>query len=296
MVSSFKINPLEVDDISIITDWSRMEGFTPGIGDLNIYRNTDRQGLWVGWLNDIPIGCIAGIRYNSSYGFIGQFIVQEEFRGNGYGVELWKHALDYLQPIPCIGLEAAPMRIKDYENWGFRISSTTTRWTWEGDDGFLVDKLYFEDDLQGLSVIDGVSLPSSLVQFYDANREPTPRPHFLKDWLNHSDGKVLVLVDQKGNCHGFGRIRPCLLTKDKGWRIGPLLADTPPLAEILLRELVSSHSGVVLLDSPGLNPYSKYLFERLGFKPTSETFRMYKGKQPPVSMNQVYGSACLELG
>tara|TARA_Y100001968_G_scaffold69693_1_gene60825 strand:- start:5699 stop:6589 length:891 start_codon:yes stop_codon:yes gene_type:complete len=296
MNSIFKIEPLQSDDISIITEWLRIEGFTPGLGDLNIYRNTDKQGLWVGWLNGEPIGCIAGIRYNSSYAFIGLFIVLENHRGNGYGVQLWKHALKYLRDIPCIGLEAAPNRINDYSSWGFNLSSTTTRWMWEGEDGFLVNNLYIEDDQQGMRVIDSGSLPFSLVQSYDANREPSPRPHFLIDWLNHPNGKVLVIVDNKGNCHGFGRIRPCLLNNEQGWRIGPLLADTPPLAEILLRDLVSSHAGVVLIDSPGLNPYSKYLLERLGFKPQSQTFRMYKGNQPPVSMNQVYGLACLELG
>tara|TARA_Y100001968_G_C19440410_1_gene762199 strand:- start:2698 stop:3588 length:891 start_codon:yes stop_codon:yes gene_type:complete len=296
MNSNFKIKPLQIEDISNITNWLRIEGFAPGSGDLNIYRNTDNQGIWVGWLNDKPIGCIAGIRYNSSYGFIGLFFVLEGYRGNGFGVELWKHALLYLKDIPCIGLEAAPNRINDYSNWGFQISSTTTRWQWKSEGGFIVDNLYIDSDLQGIKVIEAVSLPSSLVQTYDANREPSPRPHFLTDWLNHPEGKVLGLVDEKGNCHGFGRIRPCLLKNDVGWRIGPLLADTPPLAEFLLRELVSSHSGVVLLDSPGLNPYSKYLLERLGFSSISQTYRMYKGSQPPVSMNQVYGLACLELG
>ena len=86
------------------------------------------------------------------------------------------------------------------------------------------------------------------------------------------------------------------LKKGTGWRIGPLLADTPPLAEILLRELVGQHSGVVLLDTPGLNQYSKYLFERLGFNEVSNTFRMYKGNQQKGSLSQVYGLACLELG
>ena len=38
------------------------------------------------------------------------------------------------------------------------------------------------------------------------------------------------------------------------------------------------------------------VFKKLGFKSESETFRMYRGYQPPVSMNDVYGLACLELG
>ena len=55
-----------------------------------------------------------------------------------------------------------------------------------------------------------------------------------------------------------------------GWRIGPLLADSPELAERLLRGL--------------------------GFAPISATLRMYRWIQPQVSLADVYGLACLELG
>ena len=136
MDSYFQIRTLQPDDIPHVTAWSRVEGFAPGAGDVSIYRHTDRQGLWVGWLGNEPVGCIAGIRYNSSYGFIGLFLVIPKERGNGYGIALWKHALDHLVDLPCIGLEAALDRVKDYSSWGFTPSSTTTRWQWSGDDKF----------------------------------------------------------------------------------------------------------------------------------------------------------------
>ena len=54
-----------------MTNLSRNEGFAPGAGDVGIYQHTDRQGLWVGTLDEEPIGCIAGVKYNLDYGFIG---------------------------------------------------------------------------------------------------------------------------------------------------------------------------------------------------------------------------------
>ncbi len=134
------------------------------------------------------------------------------------------------------------------------------------------------------------------MQAYDAQREPSPRPHFLADWLQHPAGRVLALVDGQGECHGFGRIRPCLLRRGEGWRIGPLLADSPALAEQLLRGLLERHDGVVLIDAPGANPAAAELLARLDFEPLSHTVRMYRGSQPPVSLAEVYGLACLELG
>ena len=108
MPSPLVIRPLQRADIPTITGWARREGFAPGVGDVAIYRQTDRQGLWVGWLGDEPVGCIAGVRYNAAYGFIGLFLVVPAQRGRGYGVQLWRHALQHLADVPCIGLEAAP--------------------------------------------------------------------------------------------------------------------------------------------------------------------------------------------
>ena len=293
---SYQIRPVNSNEIPLLTNWAREEGFAPGIGDVDIYRNTDSQGIWVGCLNDHPIGCIAGIKYNSDYGFIGLFIVKEEYRGQGYGLKLWKHALNYLSQVPLIGLEAAANRIEDYGKWGFEISSVTTRWQWESSPEFLVARLYSDNHLADFNIIEGRKVSSENVQLYDACKENSPRPHFLSDWLFHKEGNLSVLVDKNNLCHGFGRIRPCLLQGGQGWRIGPLLADTPPLAEFILRNLVARHTGTVLIDTPGKNAYSRYLLESLGFKEISKTYRMYRGKQIDVSMNQVYGLACLELG
>ena len=132
MGEKFSIRLISINEIPEVTNWARIEGFSPGTDDLSIYRDTDKQGVWVGCLDDKPIGSIACIKYNSSYGFIGLFIVKKEFRNNGYGVRLWKHALDYLKNVDCIGLEAAPDRLNDYAKWGFRKSSITNRWKLNG--------------------------------------------------------------------------------------------------------------------------------------------------------------------
>ena len=289
------IKPLSEADIEFVTEISRKEGFAPGVGDLGIYKNTDKQGLWVGWLHDNPIGCIAGVRYNNDYGFLGLFLVIEQFRGKGFGIQLWKKALSHLSDLPCVGLEAAPERIADYSKWGFEISSKTTRWQLFGNGKLLQDRFGY-GALNNYSFVEGSSIPQNAVEKFDEKRETTSRPHFLSSWLNHPAGKVIAVIDQDKRCHGFGRIRPCLLQNGDGWRIGPLMAETPKLLKILLMKLIDSHPGLIIIDAPGLNDYASEVFRELGFQSVSETFRMYKGSQPPVSMNDVYGLACLELG
>ena len=288
-----RICELESDQIPIVTDWSRHEGFAPGLGDIEIYRNTDRQGLWIAWLDHEPIGCIAGVRYNLNYGFIGLYLVVPHQRGHGYGQQLWKHALDHLADLTCIGLEAAPARILDYEGWGFESSSLTTRWRCFNRGDAEANRA---DLPSGLHVVEGRDVPSDAVQLYDAQREPSPRPHFLADWLGYQSGLVLALLDDSGNCHGFGRIRPCLLQDGEGWRIGPLLADSKALAAYLLRQLQYLHPGVLLIDTPGFNPAANQLMVELGFMAESETMRMYRGDLPKVALEDVFALACLELG
>ncbi len=288
-----QIRLLEQGDLPSVIAWARAERFAPGNGDVAIYRHTDRQGIWVACLDNHPIGCIAGVRYNADYGFIGLFLVHPEHRGKGYGRQLWVHALDHLRGLPCIGIEAAPDRIADYAGWGFRAASPTRRWQGLGG---VAEGLITPDPLDGLTLIEGAAVPVPAVQAYDALREPSPRPHFLADWLGHPAGTVLALIDGKGTCHGFGRIRPCLLQHGGGWRIGPLLADSPPLAQRLLVALLRSHPGVVLLDAPGANAQADPLLQALGFSVLGETLRMYRGTLPTVSLKDVYGLACLELG
>jgi len=293
MACGLTIRPLTGRDIPVVTAWARREGFSPGVGDVAIYRHTDRQGLWVGWLGPQPVGCIAGVRYNAAYGFLGLFLVIPEQRGQGFGVQLWRHALQHLADLPCIGLEAAPDRVADYAGWGFAPATPTCRWQ-QLSQGAPAERPAAA--AAAWRLLEGATIPQEVVQRFDAQREPTPRPHFLRPWLAHPAGTVLALLDGQGRCHGFGRIRPCLLQQGEGWRIGPLLADSPGAAEWLLTGLLQRHPGVVLIDAPDANPEAAALLQRLHFRPLSRTLRMYRGRAPAVSLADVYGLACLELG
>ena len=320
----FEIRPLAEAQIPLVTAWARQEGFTPGSGDVAIYRQTDCQGVWLGWLDQTPIGCIAGVRYNADYGFIGLFIVRADQRGHGYGIQLWRHALEHLSDVRCIGLEAAQDRISDYAGWGFQPASTTRRWQLDvpadAPSGLPIAGLGLlglkpsspaaartaagvspdlGDLLQPgsrLSLVTAAAIPEAALQAYDASHEATPRPHFLRDWLRHPAGTVLALIDGEQRCHGFGRIRPCQLPQGQGWRIGPLIADSPQLADRLLQQLLQDHPGAVLIDAPGANPAAAELLRCRGFAVVGETLRMYRGPIPTLPLQDVFGLACLELG
>lgn len=147
----------------------------------------------------------------------------------------------------------------------------------------------------------GDQLTEAKVLAYDARHEATPRPLFLHEWLGRPEGKVMVILDDQGDCCGYGRIRPCLLPDDEdgfpqGWRLGPLMADSTALAGALLDVLLGDRQGPVFIDVPEVNQDAIYLLEERGFELTLLNLRMYKGNPPQLPLENIYGLACLELG
>ena len=42
-----EIKPFTQTDLDVITEMAREQDFAPGVGDIEIYANTDRQGIWL---------------------------------------------------------------------------------------------------------------------------------------------------------------------------------------------------------------------------------------------------------
>ena len=55
------IRPARASDIPEIVRWARSEEFAPGFGDVDIYRNTDKQGVWMG--PSKHLACLYSYRY-----------------------------------------------------------------------------------------------------------------------------------------------------------------------------------------------------------------------------------------
>ena len=98
--------------------------------------------FWSLWENEKLTGCGALKFLDENHGEFKSIRVADQYRGNGYGVKLWKHVIDNLCDISCLGIEAAPDRISDYKSWGFEPSSITTRWMINKDNSFLINNKY----------------------------------------------------------------------------------------------------------------------------------------------------------
>ena len=138
-------------------------------------------------------------------------MVKPELRGQGIGRRLWQHALKTLSSVGCIGLEAAVQMVGFYEKSGFQKDCVTTR----------RQMLCCSDQSQhphttllhrsDITVVPLREISLEAIQRYDERNKISPRPHFLELLLRHRAGNVFVAKDAQGECHGYVRIRPCLL-------------------------------------------------------------------------------------
>lgn len=84
----------EVGDFAI--EWAAREGWNPGFHDADCFFATDPNSFFVGILDGEPIGCISTVAYDETFGFLGFYIVKPEYRGQGFGFQIWKKGMAYL--------------------------------------------------------------------------------------------------------------------------------------------------------------------------------------------------------
>src|SRR5688572_589126 len=119
MNSNFVIRAMTPNDIKLIFEWGDEFNWNECDQDLEPFLAIDPKGFFVGELDGQPIASIGAPKYRN-YAFIGLYIVKKEFRGKGYGLPLFNHAMDYVKDCEVVGLDAVEKQIPNYEKWGFR--------------------------------------------------------------------------------------------------------------------------------------------------------------------------------
>ncbi len=280
MEPKFEIRSMTRTELNLAVDWAAKEGWNPGLYDADSFYQTDPQGFLIACLNDEPIGTISAVTYNDNFGFIGFYIVKPEFRGQGWGFKLWQAALNYLGNQRNIALDGVIAQQENYQKSGFKIAYRHIRYQGIGG-GTMPDQ-----------VINLSDVPWEDLLAYDTQHFPAPRPVFLQSWIQQPESFALA-IQQQNQLKGYGMIRLCR----QGYKIGPLFADDPTLAELLLNGLMAKVPAVpVFLDIPDINPAAKELVQKYSMQPVFETARMYTHQPPNLPLNQIFGVTTLELG
>ena len=269
-------------EVDIAIEWAANEGWNPGFNDATCYYSTDQQGFFIAYLNNEPIATISAIKYGTSFGFIGFYIVKPEYRGKGYGIQIWNTALKYLEGRN-IGLDGVIEQQNNYKKSGFNLAYRNIRY--EGVSGGLCT--------ENSEIINLLTLPDAIINEYDPLFFPVPRPQFIKSWINQANGHSLGIMN-KGQLVAYGVIRSCRT----GYKIGPLCANTIELAESIFLALKTTiePSKPIFIDIPETNEIALTLIECHDLKMSFETARMYTREIPEIPLNHIFGVTSFEIG
>jgi len=257
-MSEFEVVKMPREELDHALDWAAREGWNPGRNDADCFWAIDPEGFFMGVLDGEPIAYASAVCYDEAFAFCGLYIVRPEQRGKGYGLALTRARLDYVGDR-TVGL-----------------------------DGFRPEKAFAAPR----EVVPAGEVPFERLAAFDRRHVPAERARFLKRWIEQPGGSALALVDG-GELLGYGVLRPCR----EGGKVGPLFAQDAEVADVLFRALAGQgRVGPVFLDVPEPNAAGVKLAKRHGMRPTFACARMYRGRDPGLPLERIFGGTTFECG
>ena len=278
-MNHFIIEPAALHEMDFLLTLAKAEAWNPGLSDALPFHSTDPNGFFIGKLDGKMIGCISAVAYNEDYGFMGLYIMLPEYRGLGYGLKLWQHAVNYLGKRN-IGLDGVVAQQNNYRKSGFELYYNNIRFSGKG-------KGKFSEELQNIN-----DIPFQTLIDFDTPIFGIDRTRFLQPWIKMPNAFGLA-KSINGKLTGYGLIRQC----QNGYKIGPLFAQNSLIAEeIFLSLMAKSDRAEIFLDVVQKNDEAVKLAQKYHFQKVFETARMYKGVPPKQQLSQIFGITTFELG
>jgi GNAT superfamily N-acetyltransferase len=275
----FRTSTATPSEVELAVDRAQREGWNPGLSDAGCFRAADPDGFLLGSLDERPIATISAVRYPGC-AFVGLYIVDPAVRGHGYGMRIWTAAMERTDGV-VTGLDGVVAQQDNYRRSGFTLAHRNVRYA-----GAPVGR-----SDPGVVTLSSADLDE--VAAYDRPCFGAPRRHFLEQWLAQPGSRALG-VRSGARLAGYGVVRPA----HDGFKVGPLFADDAGIASAILGGL-AQHAGpgaTVILDVPETNAAGVALARSSGMTPVFETARMYRGGDPGLPLDRVFGITSFELG
>lgn len=276
----FTVRVMNRSEVDLAIAWATAEGWNPGKYDAESFYPANQNGFFLGELNGEVVACISAIAYDQYFGFLGFYIVKPQFRGQGFGITIWKAAMAYLGSERNIGLDGVIAQQENYKKSGFQVAYNHIRYQGVGGGAVPAD------------IVELKTIPFEELVAYDSQLFPSERSLFLRQWIEQPESYALGVL-QDGYLVGYGVIRPA----QTGFRIGPLFANNQQIAAAILQALLAKNPDApVFIDMPDANPQAIALVKHHQMQPVFEAARMYTKASPSLPINRIYGVTSLELG
>lgn len=258
---NFKLRTMTFEDIPVAIRLKDAAGWNQTAADWARFISANPEGCFVMECHGNVIGTSATIAYDGRFSWIGMLIVDEQYRGQGIGTALLKHAIHFLdsQKIPTIKLDATPQGKPLYEKLGFMSEYDIERW--------MLSRTAKEKVVENVpvSIEDVLQIDRKI---FGANRSgllcslAQEAPH-------------LTLVDQQEEeitGYSFGRLGSL------ADHMGPWVARNEDAAERLLNSfLLRSSRELIFVHCLRLNPWAVPLVKARGFEFSRPLTRMFRG-------------------
>lgn len=277
-----RVSVMHEADVRMLVESAAREGWNPGDHDAEAFHAADPTGFLGIAVDGQWRAGVSAVRY-SDYGFLGLYLVDPAFRGQGLGRIVSQAALERLADVP-VGLDGVVAMQDSYRRSGFVLDHTTFRFS-----GTLADLPPAKMSSVALGPADLEEVAAFDRAVFGAERRP-----FLSAWLAYPGATARGVRDGDGRLVGYGAARPAR----SGSRIGPLFAEDLDAAHGVLAAIRAAlgPDALVAIDVPEANADSMRLLERCGLGVSFETARMYRGGRPDVRTERVFGVTTLELG
>ena len=184
-MDNYQVRTMSRKDLDTAVEWAAKEDWNPGLYDADAFYATDPNGYFMGFLNNEPISSISAVSYGGKFGFLGFYITKPEYRGKGFGIQVWNKAVEYLGD-QNIGLDGVVAQQENYKKSGFKFAYRNIRYEGWGSSEATKDSTNFAM----LSKI-----PFEQLVEYDNNLFPTPRPQFLHLWIKQPESLAIGFID-----------------------------------------------------------------------------------------------------
>jgi GNAT superfamily N-acetyltransferase len=280
-----EFRPIGMEGLLQLVDWAAAEGWNPGPHDAAVFYQTDADGFFGCFVDERMVGGGSIVSYNGEFGFMGFFIVLPEYRSKGLGRELWikrrNRLISRLKDGATIGMDGVVSMQAFYQRGGFEIGFRDERYACTG-------RIFSENE----QVRTATSADFDAIQQLDRACFGFDRSRFLKAWLEMPESTTFCF-STTDTLMGFAHLRKA----QHGYKIGPLFADTPEVADALYRSCLNHVPGEpVFLDIPVSNLHARNLVKQYDATYVFECARMYHGPSPSLPIDRIYGITSFELG
>jgi ribosomal protein S18 acetylase RimI-like enzyme len=287
-LAEISIGAMEHTEAQQLFSMARAEGWNPGAFDLACAWAYDPDAFVALRYRGTMIAGGSIFRHNPSFGFMGLFIVDPEFRGLGLGRKLWHERLERLRgrlaPDAVIAMDGVFAMEHFYAAGGFEPHHETTRY--QGVARCAVVPLI--DPALRLDSLPDVDAVLSL----DREHTPYDRTGLLRLWLERKE-TLCSCVLRDGELVGFGLARPAAA----GFKIGPVIAKDALSAQALIADLVAKLGGQqIQIDVPEPILAARTIALGYGLAPVFGCRRMYFGASPETDLSSTYAAMSLEFG